>query len=84
MDQLDGTKDEEANPDGLDFIEPDTRINLLENKVVLAVPEGNPKNINSYDDMVAGLKDKSILSTILRRKTIGFLKQFLSRKEGTQ
>ncbi len=61
MDQLDGTKDEEANPDGLDFIEPDTRIDLLENKVVLAVPEGNPKNINSYEEMVSGLKDRSIL-----------------------
>ncbi len=61
MNQLDITKDEELNPDGLDFIDPDTRIDLLENKVALAVPEGNPKNINSYDDMVAGLKDKSIL-----------------------
>ena len=61
MNQLDSTKNEEANPDGLDFIDPDTRIDLLENKVTLAVPEGNPKNINSYDDMVAGLKDKSIL-----------------------
>ncbi len=61
MDQLDITADNEVNTDGLDFIDTDTRIDLLENKVALAVPDGNPKNINSYDDMVAGLKDKSIL-----------------------
>lgn len=61
MNQLDITADKEVNTDGLDFIDPDTRIDLLENKVALAVPEGNPKNINSYVDLVAGLKDKSIL-----------------------
>ncbi len=61
MNQLDITADQEANPEGLDFIDPDTRINLLENKVTLAVPDGNPKNINSFDDMVKGLQDKSIL-----------------------
>ncbi len=64
MDQLDITADTEANPDGLDLIDPDTRIDLLENKVALAVPEGNPKNINSFEDMVSGLKDKSILLAI--------------------
>lgn len=62
MNALDAAKDEEGgNTDGLDFVLSDTRINLLENKVALAVPEGNSKNINSYDDMVAGLKDGSIL-----------------------
>ena len=61
MDQLDITADPEVNTDGLDFVDDTTRIDLLENKVALAVPEGNPKNINSYDDMVAGLKDGSIL-----------------------
>ena len=61
MNQLDITADKEINKDGLDFIDPETRINLLENKVVLSVPDGNPKNINSYEDMVSGLKDKSIL-----------------------
>ena len=61
MNQLDITADPEVNKDGLDFIDPATRINLLENKVVLAVPEGNPKNINTYEDMASGLKDKSIL-----------------------
>lgn len=61
MNQLDSTADPEVNTDGLDFVEQGTRINLLENKVVLVVPENNPKNINSFDDMIAGLKDGSIL-----------------------
>ena len=64
MDQLDISADKEVNTDGLDFVDGNTRIDLLENKVVLAVPEGNPKGISSYDDMVAGLKDKSILLAI--------------------
>ncbi len=61
MNQLDASKDETANPDKLDFVLQGTRINLLENKVALAVPEGNPKNINSYDELVAGLKDGSVM-----------------------
>ncbi|MCR4807814.1 MAG: molybdate ABC transporter substrate-binding protein [Lachnospiraceae bacterium] len=61
MNQLDITADKEVNTDGLDLVDSATRIDLLENKVTLAVPEGNPGNINSYDDMVAGLKDGSIL-----------------------
>ena len=61
MNQLDISKDEAANPDRLDFVLQGTRIDLLENKVALAVPEGNPKNINSYDDLVAGLKDGSVM-----------------------
>ena len=62
MNALDAAKDKDSgNPDGLDFVDSATRINLLENKVALAVPEGNPKGIQSYDDMVAGLKDGSIL-----------------------
>lgn len=64
MDQLDITADKEVNADGLDCIDHDTRTDLLENKVALVVPEGNPKNINSYDDMIAGLKDKTILLAV--------------------
>ena len=60
MNQLDSSKDADANPDGLDFVLQGSRINLLENKVALAVPSGNPKNINSYDDLAAGLKDGTI------------------------
>ena len=39
----------------------DTRFNILENKVALAVPEGNPAGIGSYDDMITGLKDGTIM-----------------------
>ena len=62
MNALDKSKDAEGgNTEGLDFVLQGTRINLLENKVALAVPDGNPKGINSYDDLVKGLKDGSIL-----------------------
>ncbi len=61
MNQLDASRDADVNPDGLDFVLQGTRIDLLENKVALAVPEGNPANINSYDDLVAGLKAGTIL-----------------------
>ena len=62
MNQLDASKDAEGgNEDGLDFVLQGTRFDLLENKVVLVVPEGNPKGIGSYDDLAAGLKDGSIL-----------------------
>lgn len=60
MDQLDASKDERANPERLDFVLPGTRIDLLENKVVLATPEGNPKQIASFDDMAQKLEDGSI------------------------
>ena len=60
MNQLDVSKDEKANPDKLDFIDSATRINLLENKVVLVTPEGNPKQIQNFNDMAAKLKDGSI------------------------
>lgn len=60
MDQLDASKDERANPEKLDFVLQGTRVDLLENKVVLATPEGNPKQITSFDDMVRKLNDGSI------------------------
>ena len=44
-----------------DYIDPETRRDILENKVVLVVPEGNPKKINSYEDMVNHFNDKDIL-----------------------
>jgi molybdate transport system substrate-binding protein len=53
MNQLDISKDEEANPDRLDFVLEGTRINLLENKVALAVPDGNPAGIETYADLVS-------------------------------
>lgn len=60
MNALDSSKDAESNPDGLDFVLQGTRVDLLENKVALAVPEGNPKNITSYDELAEGLKNGSV------------------------
>lgn len=53
MNALDGSLKDDADksPDGLDELLDGTRIDLLENKVVLAVPEGNPKNIVSFDKL---------------------------------
>ena len=55
MNQLDITADPEVNTDGLDFVLDGTRFNILENKVALAVPDGNPAGIESYDDWAAKL-----------------------------
>ena len=51
MNALDVTQGSETNPDKLDFIAPETRVNLLENKVVLVVPKGNPANITKFADI---------------------------------
>lgn len=51
MNQLDKDADPEVNTESLDYVLEGTRINLLENKVVLAVPDGNPKGIESFADL---------------------------------
>ena len=61
MNQLDITASAEVNTDGLDFVLEGTRFNILENKVALAVPEGNPAGINSYDDLIAGLQAGTLM-----------------------
>ena len=61
MNQLDIEADATVNTDGLDFVDGATRINLLENKVSLCVPEGNPKGIDSFDALAAALKDGDVL-----------------------
>lgn len=61
MNQLDGAADASENIEGLDFVLQGTRCNLLENKVTLVVPDGDPKGINSYDDLVAALEAGDIL-----------------------
>ena len=60
MNQLDASKDSDANPDGLDFVLHGSRINLLENKVALVVPEGNPKGIESFDQLSELLKSGEV------------------------
>lgn len=51
MNQLDSSKGEDINPDKNDFVLQGTRINLLENKVALAVPDNNPKGIEKFYDL---------------------------------
>ena len=66
MNALDGSLKDDAdkNPDGLDELLDGTRIDLLENKVVLAVPEGNPKGIESFDKLTEQLKAGEVFLAI--------------------
>ena len=61
MDQLDASADASVNTEGLDFVLTGSRVNLLENKVTLAVPEGNPKGIDSFDSLAEHLGAGDIL-----------------------
>ena len=61
MDQLDASADASVNTEGLDFVLEGSRIDLLENKVTLAVPEGNPKGIDSFDALAEHLDAGDIL-----------------------
>ena len=62
MNALDGSLvgDTDKNPDGQDMIDTDTRVDLLENKVTLVVPEGNPKGITSFDQLADLLKNGEV------------------------
>ena len=55
MNQLDISADASVNTEGLDMVLQGSRINLLENKVALVVPEGNPRGIESFDDLAEKL-----------------------------
>ncbi len=61
MNQIDITASADVNTDGSDFVVDSTRINLLENKVVLVVPDGNPKGVESFDQLAELLKNKGVL-----------------------
>ena len=61
MNQMDITAASDVNTEGLDLIDHDTRFDILENKVTLVVPEGNPKNIQSFDDLASHLQAGDIL-----------------------
>jgi len=61
MNQLDITASADVNTEGLDFVDSDTRVDLLENKVVLCVPEGSDKGIDSFDALAEHLKAEDIL-----------------------
>ena len=59
--QLDSTASADVNTEGLDFVDSDSRVDLLENKVVLCVPEGSDKGIDSFDALAEHLKAEDIL-----------------------
>ena len=62
MNALDGTlkDDAEKNPKGQDLLVAGSRIDLLENKVALAVAEGNPKGVDSFDKLADLLKNGDV------------------------
>ncbi len=64
MDQLDSAASSEVNTEGLDLVARGTRFDLLENKIALAVPEGNPKGIHSYDGLKAALEAGDVLLAV--------------------
>ena len=66
MNALDGTLKDDAdkNPDGLDMLVEGSRIDLLENKVALAVSEGNDKGIDSFDKLADLLKNGDVMLDI--------------------
>ena len=69
MNAMDGSLigDAEKNPDGLDLIVTDSRVDLLENKVTLTVPAGNPKGIESFDQLAELLKGGDVMLAIGNR-----------------
>ena len=66
MNALDGSLKDDAgkNPNGQDMLLEGSRLNLLENKVTLAVPEGNPKGIESFDQLVGLLQNGEVMLAI--------------------
>lgn len=61
MNQLDAADTTGDNTEGLDLIDSDSRFDILENKVVLAVPEGNPAGIESFDQLATLLSSGDVL-----------------------
>ena len=66
MNALDGSLKDDAgkNPKGQDKLVEGSRLNLLENKVTLAVPEGNPKGIESFDQLADLLQNGDVMLAI--------------------
>lgn len=61
MNQLDINADPEVNTEGLDFVDEDSRVDILENRVTLCVTPDNEAGLESFDDMAAALQDGSVL-----------------------
>lgn len=70
MDELDASvvpavpADVPEETESLDFILSNSRVNLLENKVALAVPRGNPANIRGFDQLAELLRSGGVLLAI--------------------
>ena len=66
MNALDGTlaQDAEKNPDGLDMLADGSRMDLLQNKVTLAVPEGNPKGVENFDQLADLIRSGAVLLAV--------------------
>lgn len=52
MNQLDVNGGDE-NTEGLDFVDTDTRFDLVSNSVVLITPVGNPADVESFEDLAS-------------------------------
>ena len=63
MDALDGAfrGDSERNPDNADLLLDESRVVFAENRVVLAVPFGNPNGIRNFAHMSAVIRRNSLL-----------------------
>ncbi len=61
MDQMDAGADPEVNTEGLDLVLEGSRVDILENKVVLCVSESTDVQLETFDDMAAALGDGTIL-----------------------
>ena len=61
MNQLDINASKENNPDGLDYVLPESRMDLLENKVVLCVPRDVESKVSSFDDLAQKMQTEDLL-----------------------
>ena len=61
VDQLDVVANPSVNTERLDFVLQGTRLDLLENRVTLCVPQGNPASVKNFDDLAGKLKTANIL-----------------------
>ncbi len=61
MNQLDAAADPSVNTEGLDLVLEGSRFDILENKVALAVPDGNPAGIDTYDGLAEALRAGTVL-----------------------
>ncbi len=61
MNQMDAADTTGSNEEDLDLIDSASRVDILENKVTLVVPEGNPGEVADFQDLSDKLQEGSIL-----------------------